>query len=96
MGSKLDSVYYVIQYATGKDAVWIHCSDGSTIGRFGKFGVDLHNTVSEQLLGKSQCRLCTHGRTTVADWDLFREKVKAWWDLDVLEDAFDIKFLKKS
>lgn len=85
---------YEIQLSALRDAVWIHCSDGSTVGRFGKFGIDLHNSVLEQMQGASQCRLCTHGIPTQADWELFRVKAKEWWGVCVSADAFDAKYLK--
>lgn len=85
---------YELQLSSMRDAVWIHCSDGSTVGRFGKMGVDLHNSVVEQLKGATQCRLCTHGTPTQADWALFRAKANEWWGVCVPEDAFDVKYLK--
>lgn len=85
---------YELQLSDSRDAVWIHSSDGSTVGRFGKMGVDLHNTVSEQMSGSPECRLCTHGRPSLAEWALFREKALEWWGVAVPEDAFDVKFLK--
>ena len=56
--------------------------------------VDLHNTASDQLQGKPQCRLCTHGRVTTADWELFKAKAYEWWGVSVPDSAFDRKFLK--
>lgn len=58
-------------------------------------GVDLHTSVTEQQAGASQCRLCTHGRPTQADWALFREKALEWWGVDVPQNAFDSKWLAK-
>lgn len=84
---------YELQISEQRDAVWIHASDGSTVGRFGKLGVDLHNTVTEQLDGKPQCRLCTHGRPSQADWQLFREKAIEWWNVNVPHEAFAEKLL---
>ncbi len=84
---------YVVEWSDRCDAVWIHASDGSTVGRFGKMGVDLHNTVTEQMNGSSQCRLCTHARVTQKDWDLFREKALEWWGVKVPNEAFDVKLL---
>ena len=85
---------YEIQLAANRDAVWIHASDGSTVGRFGKMGVDLHNTVTEQLSGSSECRLCTHGKVTSEDWRLFREKAMQWWGVHVPCEAFNLELLK--
>lgn len=77
-----------LQLSRGRDAVWIHASDGSTVGRFGRMGIDLHNTATEQLAGHPECRLCTHGQPTPAEWALFREKALEWWSVDVPHDAF--------
>lgn len=85
---------YLVQFSDSKDAVWIHASDGSTVGRFGRMGVDLHNTVKEQIAGAPQCRLCTHGRPTQQDWEAFRSKAKEWWNVEVPESAFNAELLK--
>jgi hypothetical protein len=53
---------YELQLSDTRNAVWIHASDGSTVGRFGRMGIDLHNTVTEQMAGMPECRLCTHRR----------------------------------
>lgn len=86
---------YEIQIAANRNAVWIHSGrDGSTVGRFGRLGVDLHHDVQEQMAGAPQCRLCTHGKPGRKEWDLFREKALEWWGVDVPEDAFDLALLK--
>lgn len=90
------SVQYEVQIALSRDAVWIHASDGSTVGRFGKMGVDLHNTVTEQMRGMPQCRLCTHGKPSKSEWAMFREKVLEWWGIDIPTDAFDENLLGES
>jgi len=87
-------MFYELQVSESKDAVWIHASDGSTVGRFGKMGVDLHNTVTEQLQGAPECRLCTHGAVSKEDWILFVSKAKEFWGVDVPPDAFDEKLLR--
>lgn len=75
------------------DKVWIHASDGSTVGRFGRLGVDLHNTITDQMAGEPECRLCTHGPVTQNEWHLFREKAKEWWGVVVPAHAFDVNLL---
>lgn len=81
---------YELEVSRLRDTVWIHSfADGSTVGRFGKMGVDIHNSVSEQLAGAPQCRLCTHGKVTLEDWELFREKAVEFWGVNVPEDAFN-------
>jgi hypothetical protein len=86
---------YQLECSENKNAVWIHASDGSTVGRFGIMGVDLHNTATEQMAGKPECRLCTHGRVTEDDWTLFKDKVYEWWGIEIPNDAFDHKLFKE-
>lgn len=85
---------YVIQLSENRSAVWIHCqADGSTVGRFGRMGMDMHNTVTQQMSGMPECRLCTHGKPSLADWDQFRHLAKAWWGVEVPPDAFSERWL---
>jgi hypothetical protein len=50
----------LIQVSGCGNTVWVHSEDGSTVGRFSKvFGMDVHNTVSDHMLGKPQCLHCT-------------------------------------
>lgn len=88
-------IEYELQLSALKNAVWIHsCSDGSTVGRFGRMGIDLHNTVTEQQEGMPECRFCTHGQPSMADWQLFRSKAQEFWGVSVPDDAFDERWLK--
>ena len=64
---------YEIQVSEDASTLWVHASDGSTVGRFSKrFGMDVHTTVSQQLEGAQQCLHCTHVPASEADWDEFR------------------------
>ncbi|WP_069945517.1 hypothetical protein [Alteromonas macleodii] len=87
------SLKYLVEWSIMNDAVWIHASDGSTVGRFGRMGVDLHNTVTDQMNGAPECRLCTHGKPTTEQWQLFRDKALEWWGVDVPNDAFSNQLL---
>lgn len=88
-------IEYELQLSDSRNAIWIHsCSDGSTVGRFGRMGIDLHNTVTEQLAGMPECRLCTHGQPSKADWQLFREKALEFWGVNVPDVAFDQRLLR--
>lgn len=80
---------YVIQLSDSRDAVWVHASDGSTVGRFGKMGIDIHSSITEQLNGAPQCDLCTHGRVTAKEWATFRTEASLRWGVTIDEDAFD-------
>jgi len=88
-------IAYEVEWSVTGDNVWIHASDGSTVGRFGRLGVDLHNTVTEQRNGMPQCRLCTHEPATREHWKLFREKALEWWGVLVPADAFNQQFFKQ-
>ncbi len=74
---KSNSVEHEVQVSSDGMTVWVHSSDGSTVGRFSvRFGMDVHRTVSEQLAGAGQCLHCTHRPATPADWDQFVETLK--------------------
>lgn len=45
--------------------VWVHSSDGFTVARFGKQGVDIH------LPDATGCIDCTHGPTGAQEWTRF-------------------------
>lgn len=81
--------YYEVQLSPAKNTVWIHSSCGSTVGRFGRMGIDLHTTVAEQLAGAPECRYCTHGKPTAEDWATFRRLATEYWGVEVPFDAFD-------
>src|SRR5579862_5988044 len=48
--------------------VWVNVADGC-IARFGRQGIDIHNPPLEST--RLECLLCTHGPTTLEDWDHF-------------------------
>lgn len=58
-----------VQVSADRSTVWVHADDGSTVGRFSKrFGMDVHNTVTAQLAGASQCLHCTHEPAGEDQW----------------------------
>lgn len=92
---KRELIEYQVEWSETNDRVWIHASDGSTVGRFSKTGIDLHHSVTEQLNGKPQCRLCTHDFATLEDWKTFQKKAKEFWGVDVPDEAFNPEHLLK-
>ncbi len=40
-----------------------HSIGGPTVNCFGRLGIDLHTTVTEQVVGRPACRLCTYDHT---------------------------------
>ena len=83
---------YEVQLSASRDAVWVHASDGSTVGRFGKMGIDIHTSVTEQMEGSPQCDLCTHGLVTAEDWHTFRKEAFSRWGTKIPQNAFDERF----
>jgi hypothetical protein len=56
--------------------VWVNGAYG-LLGRFGRFGVDVHRPMSEQG-NKGECLHCTHTYlgTTLEDWRVFVQKME--------------------
>lgn len=76
--------YYQIQYSENREKLWVHCSDGSTVARFDtRFGMDIHNTVTDQLNGKPQCLYCTHEKPLQEDFNTFCDKVKTLFGVEI-------------
>lgn len=50
-------------FETDGKTVWVSSHDGHCIGRFSRFGVDVHQTAEQQMSGSSECLFCTHPPT---------------------------------
>jgi len=71
---------YEVQYSENIEKLWIHCSTGETVARYDtRFGMDIHTTIQEQLDGKGQCLMCTHGKSNPKEFEQFCIKVKDLW-----------------
>lgn len=81
-----------IQVDAVKGTVWVnHGDDGSCVGRFSKrFGMDIHNSLSDQLAGKPQCLHCTHTPGLEEDWLEFVRLMKHHFDIRI--DPRKLKF----
>ena len=86
-----DEIFYEIQVSSSRDVMWIHSSLGETVGRFGKMGIDIHNTIESQLKGESQCLFCTHTKTNYKDWLLFIDKAFELWSVVVDKNLLDFQ-----
>ncbi|MEZ8293455.1 hypothetical protein AB6D11_06330 [Vibrio splendidus] len=69
-------------FGDGK-TVWLNNHSGDCLARFGLRGIDIHTSASEQINGAKQCLYCTHTKTDVDDWHVFKRKVKELFGLDV-------------
>ena len=83
----VEGVDYCIDVSADRRTVWVNGSDGSCIGRFSKrFGLDVHKTSTEQVVGGSPCLHCTHEPAGPAEWDRFREQILFHYQIDVPAD----------
>jgi hypothetical protein len=71
--------------------VWINGSDGCCLGRFGRYGIDVHKTAVLQF-SEGQCLTCTAGATTAEDWTQFKHEMLAHHKIEV-PDTHKPKFL---
>jgi hypothetical protein len=86
-----EKLYYEVQYSVNKEKLWVHCSTGETVGRFDtRFGIDIHTTIEEQMCGADQCLHCTHGKPTQEDFNLFCEKARGLWGVDIDRSKIDM------
>ena len=56
------------QVMTDGRTTWVNAPDGSTVGRFSKWGVDVHRSAAEQLAGMPECIDCTHQKPGKTEW----------------------------
>jgi len=73
--------------------VWVNNSY-SCIGRFGRYGIDIHRDISEQM-EKGECLFCTHQATTKEDWVTFVAKMKELHGVDVSSKYTPDRFKEK-
>lgn len=55
------------------------------LARFGKMGIDIHRSPDEAK-EKGQCLFCTHGPTTIEDWELFKQKMLELYGVEVSDE----------
>lgn len=74
--------------------VWVNGPDGCCIGRFSRFGIDIHRTLAQQQTTGKECLLCTHGKTTLEDWQHFVDGMQKHHSITV-NDIHKPRFLMK-
>jgi hypothetical protein len=60
------------QITSDGKTVWVNSGDGSCIGRFSHFGIDIHRDFIGQMSGEGQCLECKKGPATLDDWLQFQ------------------------
>ena len=67
--------------------VWVNSGqDGSNIGRFSRFGVDVHATVTKQLETGKQCLNCS-ADGSIDGWDAFCELMRKHHRVTIPKEA---------
>lgn len=63
--------------------VWVNGADGCCIGRFSRFGIDIHRDFAAQLAGLGQCLDCTHTMPDLSDWKRFVSAMRCHYDVEI-------------
>lgn len=63
--------------------VWINAVDGECVGRFSKFGIDVHTTARKQMAGEGECLHCTHEKPDANGWTIFQKEMLHHHDVDI-------------
>ena len=70
--------------------VWVCDKRGCTIGRFGKFGIDIHHHQEDM----TECLFCTHEEVGHHDWTLFVSKMKEYYDVKIPKEFRPDRFTR--
>ena len=70
---------------TDGQTVWVNLDDGMCIGRFSRFGVDVHNDAETQLETGKQCLDCIHDLPHHEAWERFRGSMLTHYQIEVEE-----------
>ncbi len=68
------TVDYPLTESDGR-TVWVNSPDGDCIGRFSRFGIDVHRGVKQQMAGEGECLHCTHEKPDAEAWRVFQGEV---------------------
>lgn len=74
------------------NTVWVNSQTGMCIGRFSRFGIDIHRDFHQQADGKGECLNCTHERPSIAEWERFKSGMREHYGVSV-GDEHKPKFL---
>ncbi len=83
----------MIEIVSDGRTVWVNGPDGCCLGRFSRFGIDVHKDAAGQQQG-SQCLDCTHTTPTDMDWARFVLNMMLHHDV-VVGDEHRPYFLKE-
>lgn len=72
---------------TDGTTVWVNADDGMSIGRFSRFGVDVHRDAAGQEATGRQCLACIHDLPAHEGWEAFKSALLAHYGL-AIDDSF--------
>lgn len=73
------------------DGITVWVNQACMLGRFGRFGIDIHKPLEEQMNG-GECLYCTHSETTKEDWEAFKTKMLELHDIKVSDRYMPRRF----
>lgn len=73
------------QVSTDGTVVWVNTAYAN-IGRFGRFGIDVHDKDA------TGCLHCTHTMTTAEDWEIFKQKMLEHHEVVVTDEFKPTRF----
>ncbi len=76
-----------VEVSSDGQTVWVN-NAFVNIGRFGRLGIDVHNADA------TSCLHCTHGITTVEDWETFKLKMLEHHGVVVTDEHKPKRFLE--
>lgn len=75
------------EVCSNTQTVWVNSGDtGTCLGRFSKFGIDIHHDMERQMTTGSQCLDCTHSKPTLEDWLRFVQGMKEHYGVEVSDE----------
>lgn len=86
MGTSVNVQSDEFEILTDGMTVWVNSQSGMCIGRFSKFGVDVHNDLEIQENGGVQCLDCCHDLPHPEAWDRFVSSMQRHYDIALSED----------
>lgn len=77
----------LFQLLVDHQTVWVNADDGMAVGRFSKFGVDVHHDAETQMRLGTQCLACVHDFPPAEGWQVFVDKMEEHYGVRVPDDA---------
>lgn len=74
-----------VEITTDGRTVWVNETTGCCIGRFSRFGLDVHRSMGEMITGAGECLHCTHGRPDKSGWAVFQAMMKLHHNVHVMD-----------